>query len=399
MSEKEACVVSISHWDTLRIHAISCVIGSWVVFRRLVRSLWSPLNLNLQDREKPPQCLVDSSLGQHSYIKVKGAKLHYVEAGSRSKPMLLLLHGFPDCWLTWRYQIPALVKHFRVVALDLKGFGDSDKPAWRRSYRVDTLLAELKELITALGTSSCTVVAHDLGALLCWYLAHQYPDIVEKFVCISCPHPNVYWSTVPRESVFNSSWISFSQLPYLPETEALRNGLSIINQRYPHLQKKSDADDYLVANKYAFSRKEDWTGAINYFRNLPFQRISPVCEPVKAPCMFITGNRDPCLTLESIVTSTEFTEKFLVKIVNEAGHYPHQEKPEVVNKMIISFLNVNESPEKVDKPVQKGLMDRMFGAVASTVKYGNQMFDVVQKTSNIVPGLQRKSSVLGQSAS
>lgn len=92
----------------------------------------------------------------------------------------------------------------RVVALDLKGFGDSDKPMWRRSYRVDTLLGELKEFVSALGVSSCTVIGHDLGAMLGWYFIHQYPDMVKKFVTIACPHPNVYWNELPTASTFNT---------------------------------------------------------------------------------------------------------------------------------------------------------------------------------------------------
>jgi pimeloyl-ACP methyl ester carboxylesterase len=96
-----------------------------------------------------------------------------------------------------------------VVALDLKGFGDSDKPMWRRSYRVDTLLGELKEFISALGVTSCTVIGHDLGAMLGWYLIHQYPEVVKKFVTIACPHPNVYWNELPTASAFNTRYFFF----------------------------------------------------------------------------------------------------------------------------------------------------------------------------------------------
>lgn len=93
--------------------------------------------------------------------------------------------------------------YYRVIALDLKGFGDSDKPESRRCYRVDILVNELHDLIDALGVTSCTIIGHDLGALLGWYLIHIHPDIVDKFVAISCPHPNLYWSHLPKSSSFN----------------------------------------------------------------------------------------------------------------------------------------------------------------------------------------------------
>lgn len=105
-----------------------------------------------------------------------------MESGSKNQPLILLLHGFPDCWLTWRHQIPILSQHFRVVALDLKGFGDSDKPVWRRNYRADLILEELNQLIHALGVSSCTIIGHDLGALLGWYLVHYNPHVVDRLV-------------------------------------------------------------------------------------------------------------------------------------------------------------------------------------------------------------------------
>lgn len=93
---------------------------------------------------------------------------------------------------------------FRVISLDLKGFGDSDKPSSRRSYRVGVLLSELRELIHSLGVTSCIVVGHDLGALIGWYLVHLCPQIVDKFVAISCPHPNFYWSHLPNSNCFNT---------------------------------------------------------------------------------------------------------------------------------------------------------------------------------------------------
>lgn len=105
---------------------------------------------------------------QQYFFFFQGVKFHYVEAGNKNQPLILLLHGFPDCWLGWRYQLPVLSAHFRVVALDLKGFGDSDKPPRRTSYRVDVILDEIKQLLACLGVSSCTIIGHDLGALLGW---------------------------------------------------------------------------------------------------------------------------------------------------------------------------------------------------------------------------------------
>ncbi|KAG8297112.1 hypothetical protein J6590_041420 [Homalodisca vitripennis] len=267
-------------------------------------------------------------------------KLHYVESGPKDKPVVLLLHGFPDCWISWRHQVAALSNYFRVISLDLKGFGDSDKPSSRRSYKVDVVLSELRDLIHSLGVTSCTVVGHDLGALIGWYLVHLCPQYVSKFVSISCPHPNFYWAHLPDANFFNTNWVHYSQLPHLPEKDALKNDLNIINQCYQHLTVKNLKEvAFLDAYKYYFSRKEDWTGAINYYRNLPFCRVraSESC-PVEVPCLLILGNQDFSVQLESVVRSTEYLSKYQLKIIDSAGHFPHQERPEEVNVMLLNFL-------------------------------------------------------------
>ncbi|PSN36565.1 hypothetical protein C0J52_09140 [Blattella germanica] len=379
----QECIVYISFWDSVKLHLFAFICGLWIIFKRFAQWAFTPDFFKIQKRDNPPPCLVDSTLGHHSYMKLKGVKLHYVESGDRDKPLLLLLHGFPDCWLSWRNQIPVLAQHYRVVSLDLKGFGDSDKPVWRRSYRVDTLLCELKEFVIALGVTNCTVIGHDLGAMLGWYLIHQYPDLIKKFVAISCPHPNVYWSDLPQGSAFNTRWVHFSQLPYLPEIDALKGDISIINQCFHHLHKKNSQEiTFMEAYKYAFSRKEDWTGPINYYRNLPFSRVSEDSKKVEVPCLLITGNRDQFIHLESVVKSTDYVQKFTLKIADGAGHFPHQEMPDSVNKMLLSFLIVPDVRRTVEKTPSKGLVNLMFGAVSSTVKYGNNVLDAVQKKTN-----------------
>ena len=83
---------------------------------------------------------------------------------------------------------------------------------------------------------------------------------------------------------------------------------------------------------------EDWTGPINYYRNLPFSRVSEDSKKVEVPCLLITGNRDQFIHLESVVKSTDYVQKFTLKIADGAGHFPHQDMPDSVNKMLLSFL-------------------------------------------------------------
>ncbi|XP_050306161.1 epoxide hydrolase 4-like [Anthonomus grandis grandis] len=379
----ESCIQPISVYGIIRIHILSFVFGIWVLCKKLLKWIWDPQACGIRTlRDTPPSLLVDSSIGQHKHLKLKGVKLHYVEAGPKDKPLVLLLHGFPDFWLSWRYQIPALAEQFHVVALDLRGFGDSDKPAWRTSYKIEIILEELSQFIYSLGDNSCILIGHDLGALLGWYLIHENPSIVSKFVAVSCPHPNVYWQTF--NSSYNYQWLNFVQLPYLPEIDALKEDVKIIEQYHKHLPAK---DVHLEAYKYTFSRKQDWTGPINYYRNLPFFKISEKLEHIEIPVVLITGSKDQYVSLEGIIRSTEYCEKFRLKVIEDCGHFPHQENPEMFNSVLLKYIthkNTNEIKNILTYSPSKRLINGLFGAVSNTVKIGNSVIGSMQKKTNDV---------------
>ncbi|KAH0955423.1 hypothetical protein HN011_006652 [Eciton burchellii] len=395
-------IVHASASETLRLHFLSFAYGLYLIVKRLLKWAWDPKKFfMLQQRDQPPPCLIDNSLGTHSYVKIKGVKFHYVEAGDKSKPLVLLLHGFPDCWLSWREQIPCLAEHYRVVAIDLKGFGDSDKPFNKRSYKLETLIDELKQFIFTLGVRTCNVIGHDLGGLLGWYMVALHGDLVYKFVAISSPHPNFYWNRVSGNSVLDGKWMHFSRLPFLPEIDALKEDLSIINDTFQHLQMSQTEIErnYVEAYKYAFSRKEDWTGPINYYRNLPFSKLNiDNGEQIDNKTLLIIGNMDPLVTIENIIQSSEHVEVSRVKVISNAQHFPHQEKPDAVNKAIIKFLI--GTTHNLEKTPSKSIVSSWLGSLSNTVKYGNQMIDAVHKRTNgVVNVLPSKALYLGQTTS
>ncbi|XP_036969432.1 uncharacterized protein ephx4 isoform X1 [Acanthopagrus latus] len=105
-------------------------------------------------RETPPACLNDTSLGTHCYVRIKesGLRFHYVAAGERGKPLMLFLHGFPEFWFSWRYQLREFKSEFRVVAIDMRGYGESDLPLSPESYRFDYLVTDIKDIVEYLGS-------------------------------------------------------------------------------------------------------------------------------------------------------------------------------------------------------------------------------------------------------
>ncbi|XP_076236572.1 epoxide hydrolase 4 [Calliopsis andreniformis] len=395
-------IIQVPMWEIINLHFLSFIYGLSLIVKRFLQWAWDPKKFfMMQQRDKPPPCLVDNHLGTHSYVKIKGVKFHYVEAGDRDKPLVLLLHGFPDCWLSWREQILCLAEHYRVVAIDLKGFGDSDKPSTTRSYKIEILIEELRQFILTFGVKQCSIIGHDLGGLLGWYLVALHDDMIYKFVAISSPHPNFYWNRTPGDSAFDLKWMHFSRLPFLPEIDALKEDLSIINDAFQHLQldQANRKKDYVEAYKYAFSRKVDWTGAINYYRNLPFIRLNTdSSEQIHVKTLLIIGNMDPLVTIEDIVQSSEYVEKFNVKVIQEAQHFPHQQKSDLVNKAILKFLmGTTNNVEK--KPQPKSIMSSWLGSLSNTVKYGNYVFDTVhKKTSGVANVIPSKILYLGETA-
>lgn len=372
---------SITLCDKLLMAIRSIGFGLWVICKYFFKKVcYTNSTIISAPRNKQPACLVDSTFGYHKYVKIQGTKFHYVEAGQQNLPVILLLHGFPDFWISWRYQLPILSTHFHVVALDLKGFGDSEKPLRRRSYQLKRILQELKKFINTLGISECSIIGHDLGALLGWFLVHDSPELVDKFIAVSCPHPNVYWKTLTPQNIFNSNWVDFVQLPYLPEMNALLDDLKILTISHKHLYQK---DEYLEAYKYSFSRMEDWTGPMNYYRNLPYIRVCKSTEQIRVKTLLVQGDKNHNVNLEGVIRSTEYCEKFVLKVIEGAGHFPHQENPALFNIEILKFLQIQSNPKLSDKVPSKTIVGRFIGAGSSIVRYGNSVLVNVQnKTKN-----------------
>src|SRR6516164_3914148 len=128
---------------------------------------------------------------EHREAAVNEVRLHYVEAGAG--PLVILLHGFPEFWYSWRHQIPALVAAgYRVIAPDQRGYNLSAKPRRVGAYRIEELAADVAGLIQHAGESRATVVGHDWGGLVAWHFAMQYPDRVDKLIALNAPHPAAF---------------------------------------------------------------------------------------------------------------------------------------------------------------------------------------------------------------
>lgn len=289
-----------------------------------------------------PKQLFDEKLGKHGFslLKNQGVRLHYVESGNRSKPLVILLHGFPDFWYSWRHQIPKLAENYWVVAVDMRGYGGSDCPSKLKSYIVKELVEDVKELVTTLGKNSAIVVGHDWGGIIGWYFCMAYPEIIKKLVVLNAPHPSAFQHVISKnlKQFFMSWYMFFFQLPYLPEFYLRINNLSFLRKCY---SKTFMTDEEFESYKHTFSQPGALTPPINYYRanikNLGEKRKKEE-EKIAIPTLMIWGNQDFALSTDLVKASTKYCDNLKIEIVEGARHWVHHEEPNLVNNYIENFL-------------------------------------------------------------
>ena len=154
---------------------------------------------------------------KHRQVRTNGVRLHCVVDGDG--PLVVLLHGFPEFWYSWRHQIPALATRFRVVAPDLRGYNESEKPAGVAAYAMPELVADVEGLVHAFGERDAAIVGHDWGGGIAWFVAMERPPVTRKLVVLNCPHPAMMAQSLrgnPRQ-LARSWYMFFFQIPWLPE--------------------------------------------------------------------------------------------------------------------------------------------------------------------------------------
>jgi len=148
-----------------------------------------------------------NSVIRHGYATVNGIRLHYAESGS-GEDLVILLHGFPEFWYSWRHQLPLLGKSHHVIAPDMRGYNLSDKPARVQDYGVEAVVDDVIGLIDHFGAKQAAIVAHDWGAAVAWVVAQKYPQRVAKLAVLQVP-PAAAWRANMTLKQLLRSWYMF----------------------------------------------------------------------------------------------------------------------------------------------------------------------------------------------
>lgn len=284
---------------------------------------------------------------RHQSIVTNGIRMHYVMQGEG--PMIVLLHGFPEFWYSWRYQIPFLAEHgYTVVAPDLRGYNETDKP--RKGYDIPTLLLDITGLIKGLGQQRAIIAGHDWGGVLAWAFAMSYPAMTECLIIMNAPHPAAMMREMRTLKQLRKSWYVFAfQIPWLPEYLLGRNNAHEIGRmlRGAALQKSAFPPEVTAKYQKAMSKPGAIHAAISYYRQL-FLRLPRSLKTyeaqIQAPTLLIWGEQDIALGIELTTGLERWVNDLQIKRIADSGHWVQQEQPEVVNQFMLDFLQANSPP-------------------------------------------------------
>ncbi len=296
---------------------------------------------------------------RHLDVHANGIRFHVVEADASAggspaivRPLVILLHGFGSFWWSWRHQLRGL-SDARVVAVDLRGYGGSDKPP--RGYDGWTLAGDTGGLIRALGHSSAVLVGHADGGLVCWATALLHPRLVRAIALISSPHPAALRASALRrcdQARALLPWLLRYQVPIWPEYSLTREGGAGI--------------EHLVRSRAGlkWQRSEDFSETIGYLRQaiqipsaahcaLEYQRWAVRSQlrdegrrfmrtlnrrTVDIPLLHLRGDLDPYVLADPVGRTRHYAPQGQYLSVSGAGHFSHEEMPEQTNGHLMSFL-------------------------------------------------------------
>jgi pimeloyl-ACP methyl ester carboxylesterase len=273
----------------------------------------------------------EHGLGTDGFAQSGDVKIHYVTSGEG--PLVVMIHGFPDYWFTWRKQMPALAESFQVVAIDQRGYNQSDQPVGVENYTMDKLVGDVAAVIRHFGREKAVIVGHDWGGMVAWSFAMAHPGMTERLVILNLPHPNGLQrelATNPEQQK-NSAYARHFQKPEAA-AQLTAEGLAA-------WVRDPEARRFYVE---AF-RRSSFEGMLNYYKaNYPAE---PYAAPttdrplIKCPVLMFHGLKDKALLPGALNDTWNWVEKDLTLVtVPEADHFVQQDAPDLVTRTMVDWL-------------------------------------------------------------
>jgi len=293
----------------------------------------------------------------HEYAEVNGVKLHYVRAGRG--PLMMFVHGFPEFWYEWKYQIAEFSRDHTVVAPDMRGYNLSSKPPELSDYAMPKLVADVRalaiEILKSTGGQKFTLVAHDWGGVVAWVFAALNPDMLDKLVIVNAPHPTIFGKLLAEDPAQQkaSQYMLMFRGPQAEETLSA-NSYAMLTSMVLGAGLKdgtvTEADKKMYLD--AWSQPGALTGGLNYYRAsaigppAPSAPTAPAGDPppeppaliVKVPTLVIWGEKDTALLASNLNGLDRVVPSVTIKRVPEGTHWVVRERAADVNALIREFI-------------------------------------------------------------
>ncbi len=283
---------------------------------------------------------------ERQIIAANGIEFEVAVAGSGPR-LALLLHGFPEHALAWRHQIPALVAlGYRVWAPNMRGYGATTTPADIDAYAIETLIDDVAGLIKASGAEDLTLIAHDWGGAIAWYVALRRPDLIRKLVIMNLPHPALFAKALGTIDQLLKSWyVFFFQIPGLPEWGLTRNKARAIRDIFTNMAVNRHRFPDAVLDVFAANamRPGGMRGMLNYYRAMVggggAKRQTALGYPkITIPTLMIWGEQDTALSKATTYGTEALVDDFTIRYLPKVSHWVQQDAPDEVNAILTAWL-------------------------------------------------------------
>ncbi len=286
-------------------------------------------------------------------VRANGIRFHVLEQGEGER-LALCLHGFPELGYSYRHQLPMLAElGYRAWAPDLRGFGKSERPPRTRDAAIEILMDDVAGLIDAAGVKRATVIAHDWGGIIAWWLAMRRPELLDRLVILNIPHP----AALVRElrsvrQLLRLIYAGYFQIPRLPERFFAQDGYRHIDNAF--LSTSVNPERFREEDLRIYREAAAEPGALHamlaYYRAYGvgggFRRqIRLGYRAIECPTLMIWGERDIALGKETTIGTSAWVHDLTLRYIANAGHWVQQEAPEQVNAILRAWLEGRPPPQ------------------------------------------------------
>jgi pimeloyl-ACP methyl ester carboxylesterase len=282
----------------------------------------------------------------HRHVDANGIRIHYVRHGSGDP--VVLLHGWPEFWYAWRKNIPILAESFDVVAPDLRGFGDTDKPGGPPEELLGNYVEDLRGLADSLGFERFGLISHDVGAYVAQGFARSYPERLSGLFFFNCPYPGIGRRWASPDSINEIWYQTFNQQPWAASLvgENRRTCETYFRHFLDHWAHEPglfDEDLHVWVDNFMkpgnLQGGFDWYISTNKSRLDLIRNGPPDLPMIEKPSRVRWGESDPILRVEWADRLGDYFTDLDFSPMYEAGHFAHYERPDLANREILEFFS------------------------------------------------------------